>query len=85
MRQPVVYYLRFGDRIKIGTTVCLRGRLDAVPHDKLLATEPGGDEVERARHRQFAEYRITGEWFRIAAPLLAHIGAVRRAELQRTS
>lgn len=71
--QPVVYYARFADRIKIGTSVSLRSRLAVVPHDELLATERGGRELEQLRHRQFAEWRIRGEWYESAAPLMAHI------------
>lgn len=73
VRDPVVYYVRFADRIKIGTTICLRGRIDTLPHDEILATEPGGAEVERERHMQFAEYWITGEWFRAGPLLLRHV------------
>lgn len=75
-RQPVVYYLRFGDRIKIGTTIGLPARLDDVPHDMLLATEPGGREIERQRHDQLAALRITREWFRPDTPLLHHIAQI---------
>jgi excisionase family DNA binding protein len=73
----VVYYIRFGDRIKIGTTVNLVSRLGNLPHDQLLATEPGGVNLEGLRHAQFAEHRIRGEWFRPAPELLAHIGSVK--------
>ena len=70
MRIPtgnVVYYIRFGDRIKIGTTGNLTGRLMTLPHDELLATEPGGIELEKQRHRQFAADLVAGrEWFRPA-------------------
>lgn len=51
---PVVYYLRFGDRIKIGTTTNLRTRLISVPCDEVLAVEPGSYALERERHEQFA-------------------------------
>lgn len=69
----VVYYLRFGDRVKIGTTTNLAKRRQAVPHDELLATEPGGRQTEHARHLQFADQRITGEWFTYVDPLRGHI------------
>jgi Meiotically Up-regulated Gene 113 (MUG113) protein len=70
---PVVYYLRFADRIKIGTSVSLRQRLSELPHDELLATESGGRELEQLRHRQFAEWCIRGEWYEPADALMAHI------------
>lgn len=74
-RQPFVYYIRFGDRIKIGYTLNVPGRLANLPHDEVLAIEPGPIELERMRHQQFAEHRITslGEWFRIHPDLLTHI------------
>lgn len=68
----VVYYLKFADRIKIGTTTNLKVRLTAIPHDEVLATEPGGYKLEKARHAQFAEARIRGEWFQATTELLAH-------------
>jgi hypothetical protein len=75
---PVVYYLRFADRIKIGTTMNLDRRLKMIPHDELLATEPGSFTVETRRHDQFKALRITGEWFRADPRLLSHIASLRK-------
>lgn len=75
-RCPLVYYVRFADRIKIGWTIDIRQRLHDLPHDSLLALEPGGPDVERERHGQFAALHITGEWFRAAEPLLSHAAAL---------
>ncbi|WP_328339509.1 GIY-YIG nuclease family protein [Micromonospora sp. NBC_00421] len=74
-RQPYVYYIRFGDRIKIGYSRNLSGRLANLPHDEVMAIEPGPIELEQMRHRQFAVHRITsrGEWFHMHPDLLAHI------------
>ena len=72
-RESVVYYARFAERVKIGTTICLAGRLTDIPHDEVMATEPGGAELERERHAQFAEHRITGEWFRLAPEIIRHV------------
>ncbi len=73
----VVYYLRFDDRIKIGTSGRLRARVAALPHDELLALEPGGRASERRRHEQFADSRIPGtEWFERTAELDAHVAAL---------
>lgn len=76
----VVYYLRFVDRVKIGTTTRLAKRLTEIPHDELLATEPGGPRVERERHQQFADARVSGmtEWFYRSPALLEHIASLRR-------
>lgn len=75
----MVYYMRFGDRVKIGYTTNLTSRLKAVPNDELLATEPGTRAVEAARHRQFRELRLTGEWFDHVEPLIGHIEGLRKA------
>lgn len=74
-REPVVYYLRFGDRVKIGTTIDLTRRMQSIPYDELLATEPGSYDVEKQRHRQFHAARIYAnrEWFTLTDDLLAHI------------
>lgn len=75
----LVYYMRFGDRVKIGYTTNLASRLKAVPNDELLATEPGTRAVEAARHHQFRELRLTGEWFDHVEPLVSHIEGLQRA------
>lgn len=71
-RVDVVYYLRWHDRIKIGTSSQPRRRVAAIRHEELLAFEPGDRVVERARHAQFAHLREGGEWFRADAELVAH-------------
>jgi hypothetical protein len=73
VREPVVYYVRFADRVKIGTTTNLGGRLNGIPYDEVLATEPGGYELEAQRHREFAADRIVGEWFTYSDRLRRHI------------
>lgn len=74
----VVYYMRFGDRVKIGYSANLARRLTAIPNDELLATEAGTRTVEAARHRQFRELRLTGEWFQHAEPLVSHIEGLQQ-------
>lgn len=69
----LVYYLRFGDRVKIGTTSQrLQDRVTNLPHDKILGWEPGGRDVERQRHDQFRLCRIKGEWFAATDELVRH-------------
>ncbi|MEZ3160617.1 GIY-YIG nuclease family protein [Microbacterium sp. BWT-B31] len=75
-RVEVVYYLRFAERVKIGTSSQPRMRLAAIRHEKLLAFERGGRGLERARHAQFAHLREGGEWFTADAALLAHAQAL---------
>lgn len=90
----VVYYL--GDPqtqlVKIGTSGVLANRLTELrrsyPGALLLATEPGGIDVERSRHQQFEHLRVESisavlpvggqtEWFRKEPELMDHIGRVR--------
>lgn len=78
--QSIVYYVRLtGDRIKIGTTTNMVRRMTSlrVRVADVLATEPGGYDVEAARHRQFGHLRHGRlEHFDVDAGLLAHIAAV---------
>jgi len=73
-RVDVVYYLRFRDRIKIGTSGNPRARLGQLRYDELLAFELGDRETEQKRHAQFADHRFPGsEWFTSHPALTAHI------------
>ena len=69
----VVYYIEFGDRIKIGTSRNLPGRLKDLTYDRLLAIEPGNHAVEHMRHLEFAAHRVNGEWFTDNGDLRTHI------------
>lgn len=72
----VVYYVRTGRYIKIGYTADLRQRLYSLRLDPtaVLATEPGGRQLEAQRHEQFAEDRIgRREDFAPSLALLEHI------------
>jgi hypothetical protein len=76
-RVDVVYYLRFGERVKIGTTFNPRQRFGALLHEELLAFELGDRVVEQQRHREFADDRLgTSEWFALTPRLRAHIDAL---------
>jgi hypothetical protein len=73
-RVDVVYYLRFRDRIKIGTSGNPRQRLAALRYDELLAFERGDRLLEQRRHAQFAAHRILrSEWFEAHDALAEHI------------
>ena len=76
-RVDVVYYLRWRDQVKIGTSSTPRRRLAAIRHDELLAFEPGGREREHERHVQFAPLRLGGEWFTASDDLLTHAATLR--------
>lgn len=74
----VVYYLqvRGSDRVKIGTTTNVRQRMVDLRAngEDLLATEPGGYELEWRRHQQFADERYgRREEFALSDRLAAHI------------
>lgn len=78
--QTQVYYVRIGDRVKIGYTVNMKQRMVAlrVPIDNVLATEPGGRETELQRHAMFKEERHGRlEEFNPSRRLLAHIDTVK--------
>ena len=76
-RVDVVYYIRYGDRIKIGTSGNPRSRLASQRFDELLAFERGDRLVEQRRHAQFAGHRILRtEWFESHDELLTHIGVL---------
>lgn len=76
-RVDVVYYLRFADRIKIGTTVNPRQRFAAIRHDEVLAFERGDRRLEGRRHAQFAGERYgRTEWFAASDDLRAHVDAL---------
>lgn len=83
LTDAVVYYVRLGNHIKIGTTTNLAARLNAlyVDHDPelLLATEPGGRDVESLRHHEFDQERVYAnrELFNPSRRLLEHIESLR--------
>lgn len=77
-RIDVVYYVRWRERVKIGTSAQPRQRLAAIMHEELLAFERGDRALERARHARFAHLREGGEWFTAAPELLAHAASLAR-------
>lgn len=65
---PVVYFIRNGTRVKIGTTQNLRGRITrlSLRTDDLVRVEHGGVNYERSIHELFADHRIGNtEWFHL--------------------
>lgn len=76
-RVDVVYYLRYRDRIKIGTSANPRQRLASIRHDELLAFERGNRLTEQRRHAQFAPHRLERtEWFDAHDDILAHVAVL---------
>jgi hypothetical protein len=74
-----VYYVRCGHLIKIGYTADLGQRFTTIRPNEVLALEPGGQDVETRRHRQFAELRASGEYFHPGPALQSHIVGLRNA------
>ena len=73
-RVDVVYYIGYGDRVKIGTSSNPRARLAQLSYERLLAFEHGDRSREQRRHAQFAAHRIgRGEWFEANDDLSRHI------------
>jgi hypothetical protein len=75
-RPGYVYFIRFGDRVKIGYTTDFARRRTELPHDAVLGVIPGTLDDEAAWHRLFADLRIKGEWFHADRELLAAIERV---------
>ncbi|MFI6103178.1 GIY-YIG nuclease family protein [Streptomyces sp. NPDC051310] len=78
-KNPIVYFIRSGNLVKIGTTIDLIGRMKSfnLPDLVVLATEPGYWKREREIHLQFAELRHEREWFRLEGPLVDYINGIR--------
>lgn len=73
-RVDIVYYLGFGDRVKIGTTANPRQRFAAIRHESVLAFERGDRRVEQRRHDEFARERAgSSEWFELSDRLRTHV------------
>ena len=76
-RVDIVYYLRYADRVKIGTTANPRQRLAAIMHDEVLGFERGNRSVERERHVRFADERFgSTEWFVLSDRIRTHIDTI---------
>lgn len=74
--QNVVYYMRLGNRAKIGTSRNLKRRLAAINPEDCMAYELGDRTLEVARHKQFAHLRVSGEWFELADDLTRHVNTL---------
>lgn len=79
VHEPIVYYMRLSDLVKIGTTTLIRNRFDAIHPQGVMAVEWGDRELEQRRHNQFAELHSHGEWFQLAPTLVDHMFALRES------
>lgn len=77
---PIVYFLRNGNRLKIGTSTNLRERVGSLSlrmRDVILIVE-GGRDVERAFHQHFAGQRVKNtEWFAFSGAVNRWVRAAR--------
>lgn len=73
----IVYYIRRGQVIKIGTTRAPGMRFAALMPDEILAFEPGTAKEEKMRHRQFHHLRCQGEHFKPEPELTEHARQLR--------
>lgn len=74
---PVVYFLRNGTRVKIGTTRNLRPRVArlALRPDNVVRVEHGGQDYEQSLHARFDAYRVGNtEWFELRGELADYLG-----------
>jgi hypothetical protein len=81
---PLVYFIRNGNRLKIGTTVELKRRIRtlALRAENVALLVDGDQRREREYHQQFAEHRIGNtEWFAYEGSLADYV----RAEAGRIS
>lgn len=87
-KQGRVYFVRRGNRVKIGYTTDPDTRLATL-------TNMGGEEFdevviirgtpkdERRYHAEFDDFRKVGEWFEMAAPIRAEMNRIRRSQSRR--
>lgn len=67
--EPVVYYMRLGDLIKIGWSASITARKGSINPQGVVAVEFGPMTLERERHSQFVDLHQHGEWFRLDGSL----------------
>lgn len=77
-----VYFVRAGDRVKIGRAVDLGQRIRALQtmhadELSLVLSIPAHAALEPAIQNRFAHLKVRGEWFRLAPDLIAFIEAVQ--------
>ncbi|MGV9226424.1 GIY-YIG nuclease family protein [Streptomyces albogriseolus] len=63
---PIVYFIRNGNRLKIGTTTELKRRIRtlALRAENVVLLLDGGKPLERSLHQKFADLRVGNtEWF----------------------
>jgi hypothetical protein len=82
-----IYFIRAGDRVKIGFTQNVARRTSQLqtffPDDlEVLLVTPGSPMLERELHRRFAALQIRREWFLYEGPVVEHV--VREQDRSRS-
>lgn len=84
--KPCVYFLQFGEHIKIGWSRDVDRRwdeLDILPEPiRLLMVMPGDASLEHKYHRRFAKQRVRKEMFRHEGELQDFIACGRKCLLE---
>jgi hypothetical protein len=77
----LVYFIRLGAYMKIGTSVDVRARIGALSlaDGNLLAVVPGSYDVEREMHQRFARLRSFKEWFYFQDELKTYVAGLQRS------
>lgn len=73
-----VYFMRVGDRMKIGMSKNVRGRAKEIQTGQSEPVEvvysvKGGRELEKYFHVRFVTEKLHGEWFKYRGPLKAFL------------
>lgn len=84
-QMSVVYIVRCGDFVKIGTTANFKPRLQkiraATPFPISVVSIQYGDVAkERELHERFAAYRHHYEWFRVEGELATYLAGLPEAD-----
>lgn len=74
-----VYFVRSGDRVKIGFTRSIRSRIRSLQTSnaerlEILLVVPGAEGTEKFFHERFADNRVGGEWFTLIGTLADFVG-----------
>lgn len=76
-----VYFMRVGDRLKIGMSGNVRKRAKAIQTGQsdqveVIYSVKGGRELEKHFHARFEAIRLHGEWFEYRGPLKAFLAGL---------
>lgn len=76
-RASVVYYMKFGQHVKIGFSTNLPSRARDLKPEAVIAVEPGARGEETTQHLRFLDKRVHGEFFQLDHELIQYINMVR--------